>query len=69
MLKLLVAAVVVFPLLHAVHLAEPADQAAVVRISTNYHANKAACAPMAATPTTVASCWRPAPASFKAVAL
>lgn len=48
MLKLLVAAVVVFPLLHAVHLAEPADQAAIVRISTDYQADKAACAPMAA---------------------
>jgi hypothetical protein len=47
-LKLLVAAVVVFPLLHAVRLAEPADQAAIVRISTVHHAAKAVCAPMAA---------------------
>lgn len=47
-LKLLVVAVVVFPLLHAVRLAAPADQAAQVRISTDYRANKAACAAMAA---------------------
>jgi hypothetical protein len=48
MLKLLLVAAVVFPLLQAARFAEPADQAANVRISTDYRADKAACALLAA---------------------
>ncbi len=48
MLKSLLVAVVVFPLLQAAYLAEPAYQTANVRISTDYQAGKAACALVAA---------------------
>ena len=46
--KPLLVAAVVFPLLQAAYLAEPAYQAANVRISTDYQADKAACASLAA---------------------
>ncbi len=48
MFKPLLVAAVVIPLLQAAHLAEPAYQAANVRISTDYQADKVACAPLAA---------------------
>jgi hypothetical protein len=48
MLKSLLFAAVVFPLLQAAYLAEPVYQAANVRISTDYRADKAACASSAA---------------------
>ncbi len=48
MFKPLLVAAVLFPLLQVVHVAEPAEQAANVRISTNYQADKAACAGIAA---------------------
>ena len=48
MLKPLLVAAVVFPLLQAAHWVEPADKAANVRISTDYQADKAVCAALAA---------------------
>jgi hypothetical protein len=48
MFKHLLVAAVAFPLLQAAQRAEPAYQAANTRISTDYQADKAACAPLAA---------------------
>jgi hypothetical protein len=49
-LKALLVATVVFPLLLAARIAEPAYQTANVRISTDYRADKAACGSLAAQP-------------------
>lgn len=48
MFKPLLVAAVAIPLLHAAHLAEPAYQASNIRISTDYQADKLACASVAA---------------------
>lgn len=50
MIKSLLVATALLPLLLAAHVAEPAYQAANVRISTDYRAEKAACGSLAAQP-------------------
>ena len=63
MLKPLLAAAVVLPLLQAARLAEADDQAANVRISNDYQADKAACASLAASARDV--CYEQAVARMK----